>query len=347
MEELIKQIDVYKNLNNINGIFRIGETKYFFKILNDDEFIMEKEGYDLLKAYYSISQMITYDKENNLVVYKYNEINKDNEGLLTDYFRKREHIDKDFEKVFKDYKKVFRKTITKTKKGNCKIFFEGRLHTRLKTNLENKLVKKYEGKTLIINGNTVKIETLKLKDSIYQYFNNLKEEWCIISNGDPNELNICEDGSVFDYTAGGYIPLMCEFAVLSWYTLIQGEYYSLKYNEKALKNHKKILERMNKVTVKDNAITQSIRDIRYEAVEYYAKNIIEPILNKLDYKNWYIDYKNYFAMKLLAVFIFNNISEVDVALIIGYFNLLYKNDVKTIDELLELLKQIFLGGKNE
>lgn len=347
MEEFVKLIDVYKNVNNTNGIFRIDKTKYFFKILNNEEFIMEKEGYNILKKYYNISKMIAYDEDNNLVMYKYNEINKDNEGLLTDYFRTREHIDNNFERVFKDYKKVFRKTITKTKKGNCNIFFEGRLNTRLKTNLENELVKKYEGKTLIINGNKVEIETLKLKDFIYQYFDNLKEEWCIISNGDPNELNICEDGSVFDYTASGYVPLMCEFAVLSWYTLIQGEYFSLKYNTKALKNHKKILERMNEITVKGNVITQKIRNIRFEAVEYYAKNIIEPILNKLDYKDWYIDFKNYFMMKLLAVFMFNNMEEMDVALILGYVNLLYKSDVNTIDELLKLLKQIFLGGKYE
>ena len=152
---------------------------------------------------------------------------------------------------------------------------------------------------------------------------------------------------MFDYTASGYVPLMCEFAVFSWYTLIQGEYFSLKYNEKALKNHKKMLEKMNKVMIKDNIITQDIRNMRNEAVEYYAKNVIEPVLNKLDYQDWYTDFKNYFAMKLLAVFMFNNLDEKDVLLTLGYFNLLYKNDVKSIDELLKLLRQIFLGGKHE
>lgn len=344
MKKFINQIDVYKNINNINGFFSINNVKYFFKILKENEFSMEKQGYRILKKYYNVSKMLGYDKKNNLVIYEFNKINQDDKGLLADYFREREAIDSDFSKTFTNYRDVLNNTIKKVKKGNCRIFFEDRLDTRFERNFNNKIVSKIDGKKFYINNNEVLINNKNIKNQIYNFFKNLDKEWCIISNADPTELNLCIDGSIFDYTAGGYVPLMCEFATFSWYTLIQGEYFSLKYNEKSLKNHRKMLNMMNKVFMKNNYIFHNIRKIRYEAVESYAKEIIEPILKKIDYDNWYNDYKNYFSMKLMAVFLFDEFDEKDIILTLGYLNLLYNAKINSIDQLLNLLKKIFLGG---
>lgn len=341
MKEIVKQIEINKNINNINGVFSINDTKYFFKILNAREFIMEKNGYNELKKYYNVAEMIAYDIDNSLVMYKYNTTNKEGEGLLVDYYSKNDCIDEQFKNIFQKYYLVFNETIKKSSKGNCKIFFEDRLQTRLKNNLNNPLVKKYNTKILNINNKKVLLETTKLEANIYNYFENVKQEWCIISNADPNDLNICLDGSLFDYTAGGNVPLMCEFAVFACYTLIQGEYLALKYNKKAFKNHMNIMDKINCVQQIDNKIIHKPRNIRIEAFEYYAKNIVEPILSKINYKDWFHDFKNYFSMKLLAVFPFDNMEEKDILLSITYFNLIYKQKINNIDDLINFIKNLY------
>ena len=337
----IKEIEYNKNINNTNGVFQIGCIKYFYKILNEKEFKMEKIGYDKLNKYYKLPRLISLDKKNKIVIYEYNEINKKNKGLLVDYFASNNFLTKEYYGILNEYKDVFDKTINYTKKGNCKIFFEDRLKTRLKKNIEYIKNLELDNKEYIFNGKKVIIKPLSINEDINNYFKKINKEWCVISNCDPNDLNICMDHTMFDYTGGGNVPLMSEFAVFTCYNLIQGEYLSLKYNKKAFKNHDNIYKYINKCNFKSNNINHKPRKIRIDAIEYYAKNIIAPILKKKEYVEWYNDFKNYFAIKLLAVFNFDKMNKKDIELSLCYMQLFYEAKINSINGLLKFIKKMY------
>lgn len=329
-----------KNKNNINGVFTISNAKVFYKQLNDLDYAREIEGYDILKKYYDVVDRYA-SMDGNIILYEYdNNIYKDN-GLVVDYFASNNRLAVDYVNILKKYKDVFDKTIKYNKKGNCRIFFEDRINTRLKNNTSNKLFIELDGKTLDLNNNKIKIENRKIYKEIIKYFSEDKNTWNIISNADPNDMNIGMNGRLFDYTAGGYVPLMCEFAVFTCYNLIQAEYLSLKYNKKAFKEHKKIYTCINKNYVSKNKIQHIPRDVRLKAVMEYIDIVIKPVMKKIKYDNWYEDFKNYLAMKVLAVYDYNKMTRKDIMLSIAFINTFYNKEINNLNELKKLIKNIY------
>ena len=302
---------------------------------------MEKNGYKILKKYYKLPKLIAADDNNSVVIYEYNESHKKNEGLLVDFFALSESLTDEYYTIFNEYINVFFETIKYVKKGNCKIFFEKRLRTRLKDNVDYIKSLKLGNKQLKLNGVLVDLDVSGLFNDLCKYFNSLGNEWCVISNGDPNDMNISLDGMMFDYTGGGRVPLACEFAVFACYNLIQGEYLSLKYNKKAFKKHTKIYKHLNKCRNTLKSITHKPRRVRISAVEFYAKSIIEPLLDKVGYVKWYDDFKYYFIMKLLAVFKFDKMSKKDILMSLGYAQLFYEAKINDINEFISFIKKIY------
>ena len=340
MSKYIRNISMNRNKNNTNGVFSISNEKVFYKQLNDLDYARELEGYDILKKYYDVvDQYASMDR--NIILYEYdNNIHKNN-GLLVDYFAVNNRLAIDYVNILKKYKDVFDKTIKYNKKGNCRMFFEERINTRFKNNTTNKLFIELDGKILDFNNNKVKIENRKIHQEIIKYFSSEKNTWNIISNADPNDMNIGLDGKLFDYTAGGYVPLMCEFAVFTCYNLIQAEYLSLKYNKKAFKEHKKIYKCINKVYVSKDRVKHIPRNIRIDAVLNYIDIVIAPIIKKINYDNWYDDFKNYLAMKILAVYDFNKMSKKDIILSITFLSIFYNEKITSLSELKILIKNIY------
>lgn len=302
---------------------------------------MEQYGYKRMKKYYKVSKLIAIDDTSRMVMYEYNDLHRKNKGLLVDFFATKDSLNKEYYDLFTDYIHTFDKTIKYTKKGNCGIFFEKRLKTRLKNNIDYLKQLNIDNQVIILNNKKVEIKPLKITNNIHKYFKNLKNEWCVISNCDPNDLNICMDKMLFDYTGGGNVPLIAEFAVFTCYNLIQGEYLSLKYNKTAFKNHKKIYKKLNKCKINSNTIIHRPRNIRIDAIEFYAKKIVEPLLTRINYLNWYDDFKYYFVMKLLAVFQFNKMSRKDILLSLSYSQLFFEADINSVDDLISFIKTIY------
>ena len=343
MQKYIEELTHNKNRNNVNGVFSIKNVKIFYKILNDSDYEKELVGYNILKNHYSVPlQYFKFSKNNtNIVGYEYNESVRKNEGLLVDYFSGHERLNSKYQDLLKIYHDVFADTIKYGEKGNCRMFFEDRLNTRLKNNISNKYIKDYNERIVNFNSTAIKIDNDSIYNDILQYFKMERKTWNIISNADPNDMNICIDGTFFDYTAGGYVPLMCEFAVFVYYNLVQGEYLSLKYNQNSFKEHKKIYKKIKKVKKLKNQLNHKPRDIRLNAVYNYIDIVVKPILEKLEYDDWYNDFKNYFAMKVLAVYNFNEMKKKDILLSICYLNLFYNNNFKKIEELKIFIEKIY------
>lgn len=302
---------------------------------------MELKGYRILKKHYKVPSMVLKDYNNKIVMYEYNESNQENAGLLVDYFSTHDALSKQYYRILNIYISIFNKTINYEKKGNCKIFFEKRLKTRLKNNIDYVLENNFNGKEYFINNRKVTIKLPDIYNELHRYFNKLGNEWCVISNCDPNDLNICIDTTMFDYTGGGYVPLIAEFAVFTCYNLIQAEYLALKYNKTAFKHHKNIFKHLNQFQADKSTLQHHPRKIRIDAVEVYARQVVNPLINKVNYKNWYGDFKYYFIMKLLAVFQFKKMSKKDVILSLAYAQLFYDADFESIEDLIIFIKKIY------
>ena len=178
-----------------------------------------------------------------------------------------------------------------------------------------------------------------MHSEIIKYFQSFSKHWCVISQCDPNDMNICMDGTMFDYTAGGYVPLMAEYATYFWYNFGQAEMLSIKYNKNAFRGYENIQDILkNDVIVKNNKILYLPRKIRMDAIIYYTKNIMKPILDNIDNKTWYTEFKNYLAMKILAVFDFSILKREDILFSISFLQLLYNKNIVFIDELINLLE---------
>lgn len=345
MNKIIKEIFCNINQNNTNGAFSIDDLKIFYKILNNNDYYKEIDGYNILSKHYRVPKRFFYIDNNkkNIVGYEYHGCD-----LLVDYFSKHDSLNEMYIEILNIYYGVFKNTIKFNKKcNNCRIFFEERLKNRLRSNINNDRVKYLEGKKININNNDVLINTENIYKNIIKYFNCEKDTWNIISNCDPNDLNICIDGTFFDYTASGYVPLMCEMAVFMCYNLIQGEYLAIKYNSGAFADHKNIYKKQNKIYYNSNNIQHIPRRIRFDAVIKYLDIIINPIINSINYNNWYVDFKNYFVMKLLAVIDFSIMSNKDIDLSLAYVNLFYKNNFYDIDDFKKFLMDLYGGGFND
>ena len=142
MQKYIEELTHNKNRNNVNGVFSIKNVKIFYKILNDSDYEKELVGYNILKNHYSVPlQYFKFSKNNtNIVGYEYNESVRKNEGLLVDYFSGHERLNSKYQDLLKIYHDVFADTIKYGEKGNCRMFFEDRLNTRLKNNISNKYI---------------------------------------------------------------------------------------------------------------------------------------------------------------------------------------------------------------
>lgn len=302
---------------------------------------MEQQGYKEMEKYYKISKLIAIDNNSKMVMYEYNNLHRKNKGLLVDFFTTNDSLNKEYFDLFTDYIHTFNKTIKYTKKGNCNIFFEKRLKTRLKNNVDYVEKLRLNNKVIRLNDRKIEIKLSKIVDETHKFFKDLNEEWCIISNCDPNDLNICMDKMLFDYTGAGNVPLIAEFAVFTCYNLIQGEYLSLKYNKTAFRNHKKIYKKLNKCKINSNTIVHKPRNIRIDAIEFYAKKIVEPLLIRVNYLNWYDDFKYYFIMKLLAVFKFNKMSRKDILLSLSYAQLFFEADINSVNDFIGFIKTIY------
>ena len=67
-----------------------------------------------------------------------------------------------------------------------------------------------------------------------------------------------------------------------------------------------------------------------------------PVIKNIGiYDDWYNDFKNYFAMKVLAVFDVSKMSKKDMLLSLGYLELFYNNlDIKNLKDLKEVVNKL-------
>lgn len=235
--------------NSINGIANRSRDRYFFKILNKQDFINEIIGYIHIKETLPINrikEILEFQNNYCIIIYNYENTISKNKGLLNDFFVKNDLVIYDdseeiISKIINLYQKIFSKTII-AEEYPMQQFFKDRIDSRLKKWYNNETLFEY---SVIINGVGSK-KTKEIVKECIEFFNLNHKLKCALTQGDPNTLNIGIKPIFFDFATAGYNPIICELSAIFWSVIIADAYFCPKYHKKSYNNHENVFENIEK-----------------------------------------------------------------------------------------------------
>ncbi len=337
---------IYFNADSGNhfGLFTCCDKDFFYKIDTNENIEKEYIGYYKIKKHYPVPKLIHKIKLKDkgvLIFSKVPSISKDR-GLLVDHVSANNKIDARYYSILKLYRKVFLKTKKTSNEKSCNVFFRDRVTSRLTKFYSNEYLEKFDNLEIKINGSNVVMQTSAVYRNIVDFFKQNKKTITIISQCDPNDLNIGTAPIILDYLAGGRNPIMAEFATFFWYNLVQGNYLSLRYNENAFQNHEKIFDMQDDVNLNGNEIRHKISLYRRQAIIAYFDEIMVKLLkNEKNISELYIEFTNYLAMKILAVFDIKQMEGKDQLLSFAYLNYFYGKKVTSLLDIKKLILSLW------
>ena len=327
MEDIRRKFEkiYYINILNlsVNGSALYNGEKCFFKILDEELFVKELNGYFISHKEIPTMRMLfvkhLFNSEKYLLAYAYDSNIKEEDGLLNDVFARNDLSKKinlrdikHINKVLAMYKNIYNSKKKKLSYCPSNIFFGERVDIRLKPwykdLIKNNMKIEVENKTNNIS---------KIINETIKYFEENKNTnyECVLSQGDPNTLNISISPNFFDLVTAGYNPIIGELAITLISTLIYDNYFCPKYHKASYYLHEKATEQADyfkpniniekiskKVKIESNIKTSNIRKKYMKA---YIKILKKSKINMTN------DIKYYIIMRLLCVFDIKKMSEED------------------------------------
>ncbi len=348
--KLIERIEQQHNHNfnnkerKFNGLIIGGKKKIFYKISDEVSYKKEIAGYKKIKKFYPVPKIINYFnfKKAGVIFFEFENSIKKNEGLLNDpstlqslTFLKR------YNKILNLYRKIFLKSLKKITKSENSIFFKERLSARVKKYYDENFLNSFEGVIVKFNGIELKLQPKKILKELELFFDRKEKcHWGVISQGDPISLNIGIKPIFFDFHVAGYNYLMAEFATFFWSNLALDDYFALIYNPNSYINHEKSFEQLNKVQCQKNTLNHKINSIRKKILILYLKKVINPCLETIERKEncyeWYKEFKNFIAMRIIGVFNLKEMSRKDQLLSLAYLQLFFENNITETKNLIKV-----------
>ncbi len=277
--------------------------KVFYKNIKDG---VKKEirGYNLVKLYYDVPKIITYD--NKIILYEFisDLINK----TMHEYLYTYDYLKFDFNIILNQYMNSLKniKYLNENKLNNSK-FYKNRI-----SQVEN-----YISSNICEENNDIFneiIEKIKLNKRLYSF----------ISQGDPTDTNISITGKFSDFENGGYNSLVGEISIFIVSLLTHGAYYYPKYNKKAYEIRPVM---PNKINISNKNINLLIKYLLF-----FKNNLNKEEINELDkYLIYYICFRLLTPMNLI------DMNKKDRNNILKVINLFYKT--KDFDDILLLIKK--------
>jgi len=326
---MIKNLRVNKNRNNTNGIFSIKDKRFFYKILCLDDYEKELNGYLVIKEAYPVANLIFHgyinNKKNGLLIFEYEKTIEKNRGLLIDIFSNSKSYESDvntFDNILNVYKAAFKNSFKRASSESSNVFFKDRIEARLKKYYKKKFFKEVENLNFKFKKWEISnIELKKIINLLEKFLLNKKNEYCVLSQCDPNDLNIGTKPVIFDYLGGGYNPVMAEFAILFWYCIAQGNYFSVVYNKNEYTDHPSIKKKIDRVVFDKGKLNHFPSRKRITFLINYIDRVINPLIKKMpDNYDWYGEFKNYLAMRIISVFDVSRMEEKDKNLSLAYLD---------------------------
>ncbi len=335
---------INKHSNSINGVLTVFGVGVFYKLFSLPHFYKELRGFYFIKRYYPVADLIFAKRLLNkfgLLVFRYEKSVGDNSGLLIDLLTSDEvACDAELRKILFMYRDVFTKTLCKDF-GTCSdIFFRNRIATRLERFYSRRFQEKYSDFLFCINGYKTRLNFCTVMNDVTRFFKNKTKKWCIASQCDPTDLNIGIKPIVFDYLVGGLNPLMAEFSTFFWQNLLQGNYLSPMYYPRVFRGHDKVFKQIDRIFYENKDVTHEISVKRMNFICDYIDFVLKPILNDISYQDWYNDFKNFLAVRILGVTDLNIMIEKDRNTSLAYLSLFYNLNTKNIDVFRAFVKDL-------
>ena len=286
---------------------------------------LEDMQIDFNEWYLKIKDQLDEDAAGKLANNIYEIVRNDLKKNITQFDKKK------INEILSIYNDIYSSSIEYRSYCPSNIFFIDRIYTRLqKWYLNSKKLN-----NTIIYCNNEKIALNEILNEIYTYFekNICTKRQCVLTQGDPNTLNISTKPCFFDLATAGYNPIIGELAITIISTLIYDNYFCPKYHPKSYYLHETALEQYkcfepkltveknkNVINIKSNIITSNVR-----------KKYILKYLEILENNNIQIDeeIKYYILMRLLCVFDIRKMDHIDYyysLFMICYFYKNIKND---------------------
>ena len=305
---MINEISNYEMLSRFQNkkcYFGLGlytNQKIFFKEFNsplDKE--KEIKGYQTVKRYYVVPQMVS--SVDNTIIYEYKDelINSSLYEYL--YFDigniNLEGILNQYKNSLKNIKKINEKDTFNNK------FFKDRI----------KMIDQY---LLLINDLNLSNQFNEMKKVIQED----KKLHAFISQGDPTDTNISTNGCFTDFENGGYNSLVGEIAIFIVSILTHGGYFYPKYNSNVyqIRSNYKV-----NTTIKDKNKTLIIAYLNM-----IKNNVSKDIIDEI---NKYLKY--YICFRLVTPLDVTQMDEDDQNIIFSLFEIFFQ--IENIDELINLI----------
>lgn len=319
--------------NSINGIINKNKDKFFFKILKEQEFTNEINGYLKIRGRLPVNKIKAIFEFDNCytIIFEYEKTIGKNRGLLNDFFVENDftiehNADETINKVITLYEKIFEDTTIK-EEYPMQQFFDNRVDSRLKKWYNNEELFDYE---VVINGLKGK-KTKEIVEKCVNFFYVKHKFRCSLTQGDPNTLNIGTKPIFFDFATSGYNPIVCEFSAIFWSVLIADAYFCPKYHKKSYYNHEGALKNIEEFTpnlrYEINHVKKKIKiqsdikttRIRIKFIQEYIK-MLEKLHIKIDREIIY-----FLTMRILCIFDIRTMEKNDYFYSIFILHYLYEN----------------------
>ncbi len=330
----------YRNGNH-HALITISGNKYFVKSVPAKDYRQEVGGSLFVSKYFPTPKLVSHFMINGsgVLIYEAERSVGKNSGLLVDLFAQNKKLVPEFRRIIEMFSKVFLENRKFVYPTSSKVFFEDRVEKRLEDYYSSSFIKKYSSQKIKVNGWLVTLNLEKVLHQTKKHFSVKKKYWSVPSQADPSDLNIATKLLIFDHLAGGWVPVMAEFASLFWYNLAQGQRLALIYNQGSFANHNEIYKKQDEVSVKGLDITHHPSPLRKEFLGYYIAKVINPFLEITGggYPGWYEDFKFFLTLRILGVFNVSGMEKNDLLLSLGYLGLFHSLELAKPDELLEYI----------
>lgn len=336
--------------NSLNGILKKANKKYFFKVGTAQEIYSEIEGYVLLKNKYPIPKLIKiiYCNELIIIIMTYEDSIDINKGLLTELFNSTSNIDNTsiiFDEILQSYKTNMNLLLYR---NNAPVdrFFSDRVDERiikwyLSENGNNINLFDY---ALNINGTQYGSTSTILREC-NEYFKSRPKLLCLLSQGDPGELNIGVKPIFLDLQTAGYNYLVAEISIFFWSVYIGGGYLYPKYHPKSYWYHENALQHMYENKFNQKYYINHKEKTIYASVNTYTsikrKKFIDIYFNLFNDKRLQnhinIHLRYFIIYRIASVINLKKMEEYDLILNLAHIHLLFKTSENYLKYILKLI----------
>lgn len=311
--ELIERNDCN---NSVHGIVLKYGRRFFFKVSKN--FHGELAGYLLLHDRFPIPYLKFIIPEANILVYEFFEGLYSQKGTV--YCQKFSVGDVD--KLCSVYKRSSLNLVLKDSFPVDK-FFRNRVSERIVPWYfsNNNLFLK----NVVINGKKC-TNTLNVLDMMCEYFEDRKLLTCVLSQGDPTDVNMSFDPIFADFECAGFNPIISELATFFWCHLIAGHYFYPKYHPEAYKQVVALRKPNISYKISGDVIYIDFSlDLSASQIllikSFFAAFPLDKINSELE-----DDFLYFLLMRIFGTFDVTKMSEEDIVLSIALANVFFVED---------------------